>query len=99
MRRGWSCPLSIEDWGCVSGAGIIQLAIRLPNGSRVMRRFNSSHPVSDVLGFVRYSYPEVGPRPVLVAQMPRRILHDVRQKLRDAGLGNRDALNVEATSQ
>ncbi|CAL8466973.1 g6509 [Coccomyxa elongata] len=80
------------------GPGVIELAIRLPNGTRLMRRFNNSQPVDDVLNFVRYSCPEVGPSPVLCAQMPRRSLHDIRQKLRDAGLANRDALTVQASS-
>lgn len=79
-------------------AGVIELAIRLPNGTRLMRRFNNSQPVYDVLSFVRYSCPEIGPSPVLCAQMPRRILHDARQKLRDAGLANREALTVQASS-
>lgn len=86
------------DRGCMFFAGIIELAIRLPNGARLMRRFNSGQPVSDVLVYVRYSCPEVGPKPVLSAQLPRRVLHDVRQKLRDAGLANREALTVQATS-
>ncbi len=85
-------------WVTWASAGVIELAIRLPNGTRLMRRFNNSQPVDDVLNFVRYSCPEIGPSPVLCAQMPRRSLHDIRQKLRDAGLANRDALTVQASS-
>lgn len=62
-----------------------------------MRRFHVTQPVSDVLNFVRHRCPDIGPNLVLSAQMPRRILHDVRQKLRDAGLTNREALTVQTS--
>ncbi len=77
------------------GAGVIELALRLPHGERLLRRFSTSDPVSAILHFLRAKVPEMGRNVSLSTQLPRRSLADVQQKLRDAGVTNRETLVVE----
>lgn len=76
-------------------AGVIELGIRLPHGERILRRFCTSDSVSAVLQYLQSKYPEPRRCAVLSTQLPRRILSDVNQKLRDAGITNRETLVVE----
>ena len=71
------------------------MAIRLPHGERIMRRFHAAQPVGAVLDYARFRCPgQLGPHACVALQMPRRVLHDARQSLREAGVANRDALAI-----
>lgn len=73
---------------------MVDLAIRLPHGERLMRKFRVAQPVTDVLAFARFKCPGLGAGAALATQMPRRLLRDVQQSLRDAGVTNRETLTV-----
>ena len=76
-------------------AGVVEVAIRLPHGERIMRRFQGSQPVSAVLDYARWKCPgQVGPRAAVATQLPRRVLADTRQSLREAGVANRETLTI-----
>ena len=67
-------------------AGVVDVAIRLPHGERLLRKFRAGEPVSAVLGYARWKCPGViGENATVAMQMPRRVLRDMRQSLRDAG--------------
>jgi hypothetical protein len=74
---------------------VVEVAIRLPQGERIMRRFQGSQPVSAVLDYARWKCPgQLGPRAAVAMQLPRRVLADMRQSLREAGVANRETLTI-----
>ena len=75
-------------------AGVLDIAIRLPNGERIMRRFAATQQVLDVLNYARRKCPAVGRDSKVAAQMPRKLL-PLHESLRSAGVTNRETLTVE----
>ena len=78
-------------------AGILDIALRLPSGARIMRRFAASQPVLDVLLYARWKCSEVGRDCRVAAQMPRKLL-PLHDSLRSAGVTNRETLTIEQRS-
>lgn len=67
-------------------APTVTLQIRLGNGSRLTSRFNTSHTLGDVYGFVDQAVDQASQRPyVLVTTFPTRELSDRAQSLADVG--------------
>ncbi len=86
--------VQVMSW-LLRAAGVIELALRLPHGERLLRRFDASERVSAVVSFLRVKFPDMGRTAVMSTQLPRRTLSDPNQKLRDAGITNRETLVVE----
>mmetsp|Transcript_39218 Transcript_39218/g.97138 ORF Transcript_39218/g.97138 Transcript_39218/m.97138 type:complete len:227 (-) Transcript_39218:221-901(-) len=60
----------------VGGDGVVDIAIRLPDGRRVRRRFHRSHPLRAIFAFlVSAEHLEPGSYR-LVSQLPRRVFED-----------------------
>ena len=72
----------------------MDIALRLPSGERVMRRFAASQQVLDVLLYARWKCPAIGKHARVAAQMPRKLL-PLHESLRSAGVTNRETLTVE----
>ncbi|QIX01964.1 hypothetical protein AMS68_007481 [Peltaster fructicola] len=65
-------------------APTVTLQLRLGNGSRMTSRFNTSHTIADVYGFVDQATDQATQRPyVLVTTFPTRELSDRTQALSD----------------
>ena len=75
-------------------AGVLDIAVRLPNGERIMRRFTATQQVLDVLNYARWKCPAIGKDLRVAAQMPRKLL-PLHESLRSAGVTNRETLTVE----
>ena len=74
---------------------ITTLQIRCPDGSRLLRRFLRSTPVSDVINYVKIE-KKMGPNdPVkLGTTFPKRVLEDPSKTLKEIGVGKQESFNV-----
>mmetsp|Transcript_3999 Transcript_3999/g.11992 ORF Transcript_3999/g.11992 Transcript_3999/m.11992 type:complete len:193 (-) Transcript_3999:402-980(-) len=67
-------------------ANATSLVVRMPDGSRLSRRFDVLNTVQDVMNWVE-SHAEAGlPTYELMTQFPRKTFTDTSQSLKDAGL-------------
>ncbi|KAF9437873.1 hypothetical protein BGZ76_010750 [Entomortierella beljakovae] len=68
---------------------ITSIQIRLGDGSRMVARFNHTHTVNDIRGFINASNAGESSRPyVLQTTFPKKDLDDVQQTIKDTGLLN-----------
>ena len=77
-------------------AGVLEIAIRLPNGQREMRRFRSSDALASVLNYLAWKGHDVVGC-VLVRAYPRTQLADISASLQSTGVHNMEMLSVERT--
>ncbi|EDO38474.1 predicted protein [Nematostella vectensis] len=65
------------------------IQIRLADGTRMVSKFNHTHTVADIRGFITASRPQMIGRPfVLMTTFPNRELTDEAQTVKDANLQN-----------
>ncbi|MEW5304643.1 MAG: hypothetical protein WDW36_007240 [Sanguina aurantia] len=74
--------------------GVVALAVRLPDGGRVARRFHTHDKCSSVYDFIALEHGLTSH--VLSTQFPRKDLSDDETTLQEAGITSRSLLNVEA---
>ncbi|KAF9908985.1 hypothetical protein EC991_009167 [Linnemannia zychae] len=68
---------------------VTSIQIRLADGTRMVARFNHTHTVNDIRGFINASRSGEASRPyVLQTSFPKKDLEDVSQTIKDAGLLN-----------
>ena len=68
---------------------VTQIQIRLADGSRLVGRFNHTHTVADIRGYINASQPGMASRPyILQTSFPPQPLADESQNVKDAGLVN-----------
>ncbi|KAF9584199.1 hypothetical protein BGW38_007251 [Lunasporangiospora selenospora] len=68
---------------------VTSIQIRLADGSRMVARFNHTHTVNDIRGFINASQAGESSRPyVLQTTFPKKDLDDAQQTIKDAGLLN-----------
>ncbi|KAF9322021.1 hypothetical protein BG003_008212 [Podila horticola] len=68
---------------------VTSIQIRLADGSRMVARFNQTHTVNDIRGYINASQAGESSRPyVLQTSFPKKDLEDVHQTVKDAGLLN-----------
>ncbi|KAF8909515.1 hypothetical protein BGZ58_005983, partial [Dissophora ornata] len=66
---------------------VTSITVRLADGSRMVARFNHTHTVNDIRGFINASTPGESSRPyVLQTSYPKKDLVDVDQTIEQAGL-------------
>jgi ataxin-3 len=82
------------------GAPSLRLALRLPTGERVERRFAAEGSVGDVYAFAANACPPApGHRLVLLTMLPPRRALDRGSSLAEAGLADRDGVAVAVESE
>ncbi|KAG0351067.1 hypothetical protein BC939DRAFT_482217 [Gamsiella multidivaricata] len=68
---------------------VTSIQIRLGDGGRMVARFNHTHTVNDIRGYINASSPGESSRAyVLQTSFPKKDLDDVHQTIKDAGLIN-----------
>ncbi|KAG0376552.1 hypothetical protein BGX24_007579 [Mortierella sp. AD032] len=68
---------------------ITSIQIRLADGTRMVARFNHTHTINDIRGFINASRAGEASRPyVLQTTFPKKDLEDASQTVKDAGLLN-----------
>ncbi|KAF9324346.1 hypothetical protein BGZ91_002997 [Linnemannia elongata] len=68
---------------------VTSIQIRLADGTRMVARFNHTHTINDIRGFINASRAGEASRPyVLQTSFPKKDLEDVTQTVKDAGLLN-----------
>ncbi|KAF9188065.1 hypothetical protein BGZ51_000859 [Haplosporangium sp. Z 767] len=68
---------------------VTSIQIRLADGTRMVSRFNHTHTVNDIRGFINASRQGESSRPyVLQTSFPKKDLVDMQQTVKDAGLLN-----------
>jgi len=71
------------------GEPVFQVQIRLPDGQRLVARFNASHTVTDIRSFVVSARPDLAFAPFqLLTTFPNRVIVDENANLKTAGLMN-----------
>ncbi|KAJ1372465.1 hypothetical protein KIN20_034632 [Parelaphostrongylus tenuis] len=66
-----------------------QVQIRLPNGERLVGRFNHSHTVDTIRRFIATACPDLAASPFqLMTTFPNKVIDDESIDLKDAGLVN-----------
>ena len=89
---------SMKEEPAATESGLTKLSLRLPSGSRLIRRFHSSDVIQSVYDFV--DIQDLAPLPaeaefVLVNTYPRKIYSQMDQSLEEAGLVPTASLIVE----
>ncbi|KAG0055530.1 hypothetical protein BGZ83_008275 [Gryganskiella cystojenkinii] len=68
---------------------VTSIQIRLADGTRMVARFNHTHTINDIRGFINASRAGESSRPyMLQTNFPKKDLEDVTQTVKDAGLLN-----------
>ncbi|KAK3844103.1 MAG: hypothetical protein J3R72DRAFT_438919 [Linnemannia gamsii] len=68
---------------------VTSIQIRLADGTRMVARFNHTHTINDIRGFINASRAGEASRPyVLQTTFPKKDLEDASQTVKDAGLLN-----------
>ncbi|KAF9992557.1 hypothetical protein BGZ79_002922, partial [Entomortierella chlamydospora] len=68
---------------------VTSIQIRMADGTRMVGRFNHTHTVNDIRGFINASHAGESSRSyVLQTNFPKKDLEDVQQTIKDAGLLN-----------
>ncbi|VDK42475.1 unnamed protein product [Anisakis simplex] len=71
------------------GEPTTQVQIRLPNGQRIIGRFNHTHTVEEVRSFIVAAVPEFAFQPFyMMTTFPSKVIEQERETLKDAGLLN-----------
>lgn len=66
---------------------VTSIQIRMADGTRMLARFNLTHTVNDIRGFINASRANESTKPYkLQANFPTRELTDVQQTIQEAGL-------------
>ncbi|KAG2448631.1 hypothetical protein HYH02_006519 [Chlamydomonas schloesseri] len=81
---------SAGEWkGVDESEPTTSLQLRLPDGSRMVARFNQGrHTVRDIRRFVRASRPDLSPAYQLMTAFPNKVIEGEDQTLEAAGLAN-----------
>ncbi|KAG2488166.1 hypothetical protein HYH03_013309 [Edaphochlamys debaryana] len=80
---------SAAEWkGVEEDKPTTSLQLRMPDGSRMVARFNHSHTVRDIRRFVRASRPDMNAAYHLATAFPNKVIEDEEQTLEAAGLLN-----------
>ena len=77
---------------------VTKVSMRLPNGTRLIRKFKAEDPVQALADFIEAQ--DLAPIPIesevdIVNTYPRKILSDYSQTLKDAGLYPNGAIIIE----
>ncbi|PWN32101.1 SEP-domain-containing protein [Meira miltonrushii] len=82
-------PATPSNFEVDSSKPTTQLQIRLADGQRMVGRFNLTHTVRDVRGYINAGHPGMSSRPyVLQTSFPPKPVSDENQTLQEAGLAN-----------
>ncbi|KAJ2882140.1 protein phosphatase regulator [Coemansia aciculifera] len=77
-------PISLDQ-----SQPVIQVQIRLADGTRLVARVNASHTIGDLRAFVLSERPEAGQRPFAFKSiMPPKVLNDDLATIAQAGIAN-----------
>jgi ataxin-3 len=85
----------VPDEPAAGDPAAVTLAVRVPSGRRLSRRFRDVDAVAAVAAFVAAETGVDMSRHALVAAFPRRPLSDLGRTLKDAGVKDKEALSVE----
>jgi len=92
---------SLPPEPAAGGEGVVSLSLRLPNASKVTRRFFDSQPLSLVHTFLR-TLPEiqaVGSKYRILSNFPRKVHEDPTASLASLKLGKNIQLIVESLAE
>lgn len=85
----------LPDEPSVSAADVCKISIRLPNGDRLLRRFNKTDIVKDVYNFVKVHYDTLDDSYVLCNTFPKTQIVDRAKTLEESGLCPSSSLLIE----
>ena len=77
-----------------AGDGVLQLALRLPNGERFLRRFRGSDALSEVVAVLEARGVRVEGRHRLATGFPPRALEPASATLAELGIASQSVINV-----
>ncbi|KAF9095056.1 hypothetical protein BGX23_001135 [Mortierella sp. AD031] len=84
-----AAPLPPRSLNVDESQPVTSVQIRLADGTRMVARFNHTHTINDIRGFINASRAGESSRPyVLQTSFPKKDLEDVTQTIKDAGLLN-----------
>lgn len=76
-------------------AQVVNIQLRMPDGTKLVRKFLRSNTIGDIMNFVKKS--KQGLTSVkFVTAFPKKVLEDASQTIGDAKFGKQEALNVDA---
>ena len=84
-------PAASED-----PANVVNIQLRMPDGSRLTRKFLRSNTLGDIMNFVKKSKPGLT-SVKFVTTFPKKVYSDGSITLGDAKFGRQEALNVDAS--
>ncbi|KAK9820299.1 hypothetical protein WJX72_008715 [[Myrmecia] bisecta] len=76
------------------GAGVQEVAVRLPTGSRITRRFRANDPVQTLADYLQIAGVDMT-KHTISTQYPKKVLSDMTQTLRQAGVADKELLTVQ----
>eukprot|EP00887_Chlorella_sp_A99_P005363 scaffold1.g5363.t1 len=91
---GLALPALGEEPAAGAADGALQLALRLPSGRRVVRRFAAGDTVGHIAVLAAAEGTDTAAHRI-VRQFPRQVLEDLGQSLGEVGLSEKEMLVVE----
>lgn len=95
MQTSEVSQLEVPEEPSEGAEGVINLQLRLPDGSKLQRRFLGTNTVGHVINFIKKSKQSFS-NVKLITSFPKRVLEDPTLSLYSLKFGKNEALNVDA---
>ena len=95
MQADEISSLDVPDEPAEGTENSVSIQLRMPDGSKIGRRFLKSHTVGHIINFVKKSKP--GLTTVrLITTFPKKVFEDAAMTIEEAKFSKNESLNVDA---
>mmetsp|Transcript_19597 Transcript_19597/g.30185 ORF Transcript_19597/g.30185 Transcript_19597/m.30185 type:complete len:121 (-) Transcript_19597:26-388(-) len=98
MKESEAENISVPDEPAADAdpASVVNLQLRLPDGSKLQRKFLRTNTLGDVFNFVKKNYKGQSSQYVkLMTTFPKKVFEDGAMTIADAKFSKQEALNVD----
>lgn len=95
MQATEASSLDLPDEPAEGSDNCVNISLRMPDGSRISRRFLKSNNLGHIMNFVKKSKP--GTTTVrLITTFPKKVFEDGKMTIEEAKFSKNETLNVDA---
>jgi hypothetical protein len=95
MQANEASSLDVPDEPAEGTENSVSITLRMPDGSKIGRRFLKSHSLGHIINFVKKGKP--GLTTVrLITTFPKKVFDDVAMTIEEAKFSKNESLNVDA---
>ena len=95
MQANEVAQLEVPEEPAEGADNVVNLQLRMPDGSKLQRRFLRSNNLGHVFNFVRKQKEGITTVKLITA-FPKKVLEDAKMTLEEAKFGKSEAVNVDA---